>query len=43
MKDGTLEIQAPVDAKANRALAFFLRAIATGVFIWLALTAIRWW
>jgi len=42
MKDG-LTIEAPASEEVSRALAFFLRAIATGVFIWLALTAIRWW
>jgi len=49
MKDG-LTIEAPASEEASHALAFFLRAVAAGVFIWLALfglaalmSAIRWW
>jgi len=46
MKDGTLDLDAPLDTKASHALAFFLRAIAAGAFIWLSLhglAAVRWW
>jgi len=49
MKDG-LTIEAPASEEVSRALAFFLRAVAAGVFIWLSLfglaalmSAIRWW
>jgi len=41
-----LELEGHVNGEVSHALAFFLRAIAAGAFIWLvlhALAAIRWW
>jgi len=38
-----LELKGPANSEISHALAFFLRAIAAGVFIWLTLGAIRWW